>query len=165
MVGDKDAGTLVLFNSLNPERILAAAIACGIAKNCLDKSVAYAKERSVFQGKPIGAHQAIAHPLAKIKMDMEACRLLTYRAAWAFDEGMAPGVVGAYANHAKYLGAELAIGAVDRAIQTMGGYGFSEDYGVIYLYEAVRLMRTAPVTAEMILNFVAEHELGLPRSY
>jgi len=165
MIGAKDAGAMVLFNSLNPERILAAATACGITKNCLDKSVAYAKERSVFRERPIGQHQAIAHPLAKVKMELEACRLLTYRAAWAFDEGQPPGKVGGYANHAKYLGAEMAIHAVDRAIQTMGGYGFSEDFGVIHLYEAVRLLRTAPITAEMILNYVSEHELGLPRSY
>ena len=165
IVGAPDAGGMVLFNSLNPERILAAAAACGLAEHVLERAVNYAKERTVFREKPIGTHQAIAHPLAKVKMELEAARLLTYRAAWAFDEGKPPGIVGSYANHAKYLAAEMAIHAVDRAIQTLGGYGFSEDFGVIWYYEAVRLMRTAPVTAEMILNFVSEHDLGLPRSY
>ncbi len=165
IVGGADAGGLVLFNSLNPERILAAAAACGLAEHCLDRAVQYAKERTVFRQRPIGTHQAIAHPLAKVKMELDAARLLTYRAAWAFDQGKPPGIVGSYANHAKYMAAEMAIQAVDRAIQTLGGYGFSEEYGVIWYYEAVRLMRTAPVTAEMILNFVSEHDLGLPRSY
>ena len=165
IVGAADAGGLVLFNSLNPERILAAAAACGLAQHCLDRAVQYAKERTVFRQRPIGTHQAIAHPLAKVKMELDAARLLTYRAAWAFDQGKPPGIVGSYANHAKYMAAEMAIQAVDRAIQTLGGYGFSEEYGVIWYYEAVRLMRTAPVTSEMILNFVSEHDLGLPRSY
>jgi alkylation response protein AidB-like acyl-CoA dehydrogenase len=165
LVGEADAGAMVLFNSLNPERILAAASACGLARNCLDRAVAYASDRKVFRETPIGAHQGVAHPLAETFIELEASRLLTYRAAWAFDKDLAPGQVGSYANAAKYMAAEMAIKAVDRAIQTMGGYGFSEDYGVIYYYESVRLLRTAPITAQMILNFVAEHDLGLPRSY
>jgi len=164
-VGAPDVGGMVLFNSLNPERILAAATACGLAEHCLETAVAYANERAVFREKPIGAHQAIAHPLAEIKIELEAARLLAYRAAWAFDQDMAPGKVGSYANQAKYLAAEMAGKAVDRTIQTLGGYGFSEDYGIIYYYESVRLLKTAPVSAEMILNFVSEHDLGLPRSY
>jgi alkylation response protein AidB-like acyl-CoA dehydrogenase len=119
----------------------------------------------VFKNKPIGTYQAISHPLAKVKCELEAVRLMTYRAAWAFDQGMHPGKVGSFANMAKYLAAEMVIEAVDRAIQTLGGYGFSEEYGIIYYYETVRLLRTAPVTSELILNFIAEHDLGLPRSY
>ena len=165
IVGAPDVGAMVLFNSLNPERILAAATACGLAEHCLEQAVAYAKERKVFREKPIGAHQAIAHPLAEVKIELEAARLLAYKAAWAFDQDIAPGIVGSYANQAKYFAAEMAGKAVDRTIQTMGGYGFSEDYGIIYYYESVRLLKTAPVTAEMILNFIAEHDLGLPRSY
>jgi alkylation response protein AidB-like acyl-CoA dehydrogenase len=92
-------------------------------------------------------------------------RLLTYRAGWAFDRDMEPGVVGAYANMAKYLGAELAIMAVDRAIETLGGNGFSEENTLIYIWEAARLLKTAPVSKEMILNYISEHVLGLPRSY
>ncbi|MCP4872845.1 MAG: acyl-CoA/acyl-ACP dehydrogenase [Proteobacteria bacterium] len=164
-IGDHDMGSLVLFNSLNPERILASATACGVADHCLTKAAAYANERKLFKGKPIGAYQGISHPLAKVKCELEAVRLMTYRAAWAFDQDEHPGKVGSFANMAKYLAAEMAIEAVDRAIQTLGGYGFSEEYGLIYYYESVRLLRTAPVTAELILNFVAEHELGLPRSY
>ncbi len=165
LVGEPDMGGMALFNSLNPERILAAATACGMTQNCLDKAVSYAKERTVFKDRPIGAYQAISHPLAKVRIELDAVRLLTYRAAWAFDQGEHPGKVGTYANMAKYKAGEMAIEAVDRAIQTMGGYGFSEEYGVIHYYESARLLRTAPITAEMILNFVSEHELGLPRGY
>ncbi|MCZ7685127.1 MAG: acyl-CoA dehydrogenase [Sandaracinaceae bacterium] len=165
LVGQPDAGAFVMFNSLNPERILAAATACGMARYCLGKAVSYANERKVFGDRPIGAYQGISHPLARVKMELEAARLMTYRAAWAFDADKSPGEVGAAANAAKYLATEMAIAAVDRAIQTHGGYGFSEDYGIIWFWEAVRLLRTAPITAEMILNYVAEHELGLPRGY
>ncbi len=165
LVGVPDQGAMALFNSLNPERILAAASACGLAQNCLNRAVDYAKERKVFKDRPIGAYQAISHPLAKVRLELEATRLLTYQAAWAFDQGEHPGKVGNFANMAKYKAAEMAIEAVDRAIQTMGGYGFSEEYGVIYYYETVRLLRTAPISAELILNFIAEHDLGLPRSY
>ncbi|MEE2830249.1 MAG: acyl-CoA dehydrogenase, partial [Myxococcota bacterium] len=164
-IGEHDMGSMVLFNSLNPERILAAASACGLAEHCLKTAVDYANERKLFKGRPIGAYQAISHPLAEVKIEMEAARMLAYRAAWAFDQDLHPGQVGSYANMAKYMAGEMAIHAVDRAIQTLGGYGFSEEYGVIYYYETVRLLRTAPVTAELILNFVAEHDLGLPRSY
>lgn len=165
IVGEPDMGAMVLFNSLNPERILAAAAGIGIGQNVLKRAVDYANERRVFKNRPIGAYQGISHPLAKVAIELDAAQLLTYRAAWAFDRSVHPGAVGTYANMAKYLAAETAIEAVDRAIQTLGGYGFSEEYGIIYYYEAVRLMRTAPVTAELILNFVAEHHLGLPRSY
>jgi alkylation response protein AidB-like acyl-CoA dehydrogenase len=165
LVGQHDMGAMALFQSLNPERILAAASACGIASHCLDIAVDYAKKRTVFKNRPIGEYQGISHPLAKVKIELEASKLLTYRAAWAFDQGMHPGKVGSFANAAKYSASEMVINAVDRAIQTLGGYGFSEEYGIIYYYETVRLLRTAPVTSEMILNFVAEHDLGLPRSY
>jgi len=165
IIGEADMGSLVLFNSLNPERIMAAGTACGLASNVLQRSVAYANERKVFKNKPIGSYQGISHPLAKVAIELEASKLLTYRSAWAYDQNKHAGMVGNYANMAKYTAAEMAIDAVDRAIQTMGGYGFSEEYGVIHYYESVRLLRTAPITAELILNFVAEHHLGLPRSY
>jgi alkylation response protein AidB-like acyl-CoA dehydrogenase len=165
LVGQENAGTMALFNSLNPERILAAATACGITEYMLKRSVDYAKERRVFKDRPIGAYQAIQHPLAHIKIELEATRLLNYKAAWCFDQGMPPGQIGMWANMAKYKAAELAIDAVDRAIQTHGGFGFTEEYGIIFYWESVRLLRTAPVSKEMILNYVAEHSLGLPRSY
>ncbi|MDP6932829.1 MAG: acyl-CoA dehydrogenase family protein, partial [Myxococcota bacterium] len=165
IVGQPDQGSIALFNSLNPERILAAATALGMADHCLKSAVRYANERKVFRDRPIGTYQGVSHPLAKVAIELEAARLLTYRAAWAFDQDLHPSEVGNHANMAKYTAAEMGIEAVDRAIQTLGGYGFSEEYGIIQHYESARLLRTAPITAEMILNFVAEHHLGLPRGY
>ncbi len=164
-VGEEHKGAEALFNSLNPERILAAAVACGMTRYMLDRACDYARKRNVFGKGAIGAYQAIQHPLADVRIRLDAARLLTYRAAWAFDQGLDPAEVGAFANMAKYTAAEMAIDAADRAIETLGGYGFSEEYGIVHLWEAARLLRTAPITKEMILNFVSEHVLGLPRSY
>ncbi len=164
-VGEEHQGASALFNTLNPERILAAAIACGMVEYLLDKACRYASERNVFGKQPIGAYQAIQHPLAEVRIGLDAARLLTHRAAWAFDQGENPAIVGQYANMAKFTAADLAVQAADRAIQTLGGYGFSEDYRVIQLWDTVRLLKTAPISRELILNFVAEHVLGLPRSY
>jgi alkylation response protein AidB-like acyl-CoA dehydrogenase len=165
LVGEENLGLAALFNSLNPERILAAFVACGRTQRLLDLSCDYARQRKVFRDTPIGAHQAIAHPLAEIRIELEAARLCTYKAAWAFDQDLDPQEIGTIANMAKYLAAELAIKAADRAIQTHGGWGFSEDYEVIHHWTSSRLLRTAPISKEMILNFVAEHVLQLPRSY
>ncbi len=165
LVGLHDQGFLPMFEALNPERILAAFSAAGSIDFLLAKAVKYAKDRSVFGGKPIGSYQGIQHPLAEIKIEAEAMRLMAYKAAWAYDTKRPPTEVGTYSNYAKYLAAEIAIKAADRAIQTMGGYGFSEEYGVIHHWTGMRLMRTAPVSKEMILSFVSEHVLGLPRSY
>lgn len=165
MVGEEHLGSMALFNSLNPERILAAATACGLAEYLLGKAVDYARQRKVFRNTPIGAHQAIQHPLAELRIELEAARLMTYKSSWAFDQNRNPAEVGTYANMAKYLAAELAIKTCDRAIETLGGYGFSEEYGIIYYWDAVRLLRTAPITKEMILNYIGEHVLELQRSY
>ncbi len=165
LIGEENAGAVALFNSLNPERILAGALGVGMTRHLINKSVEYALERKVFGDKPIGTHQAIQHPLAELQIEMEATRHLVYRAAWGFDKGIDPAEVGYYANCAKYKAAELAIAAADRAIQTHGGSGFSEDVGIIYYWDAARLLRTAPISKEMILNYIAEHKLGLPRSY
>ena len=165
LVGEENRGAAALFNSLNPERILAAASACGTVAYLLRRAAEYARERKVFGDQPIGAYQGLAHPLAEVRIDLDAARLLTYRAAWAFDRAAPPAVVGTYANMAKYLAAEVGVKAADRAIETLGGYGFSEEYGIIYAWEGLRLLRTAPVSREMILNYVAEHVLELPRSY
>ena len=156
---------MALFNSLNTERVLAAAIAVGTSDYLVRRAVEYAKVRKVFKDRPIGSYQAISHPLAEIKAQTEAARLLTYRAAQAFDKDEDPQEVGAKANMAKLLAAKVGIHAADQAIETFGGYGFSEEYGIIYYWENMRLLRTAPVTEELILNFIAEHVLGLPRSY
>ncbi len=165
LLGQEDNGTLVMFNSLNPERILAAAICTGMAEFALKKAVAYANERKVFKDTPIGAYQAIAHPLAEVKIDLEATRLMMYKAAWAFDNDMNPLEVGTFANMAKFLGADLAIKAIDHAIETHGGLGFVEETGLIGQWSGARLLKTAPVSREMILNYVAEWNLGLPKSY
>lgn len=165
LVGEENAGAMALFKALNPERIMAAASALGLTEFVLRIAVPYARERKVFRDTPIGQYQAIQHPLAEVKILSEAVRLLTYKAAWAFDNDLPPSETGFYADAAKFLGAELAIKAADAGIETLGGNGFSEEYGLIYLWESARLMRTAPVSREMILNYVAEHILGLPRSY
>jgi alkylation response protein AidB-like acyl-CoA dehydrogenase len=165
VVGDVDGGAMAMFLTLNPERIFASAIACGMTDHLIQRSVEYALERKVFADRPIGAYQAIQHPLAECTIGLEAARLLTYRAAWAYDRGMPPNTVGFYANCAKHTAADLALKASDHAIQVHGGSGFSEEVGIVHLWEAARLLKTAPINREMILNYVAEHQLGLPRSY
>ena len=165
LVGSEGGGTMAMFNSLNPERILAAAICSGMIELCVSKAVAYAKERKVFGDTPIGAYQSIAHPLAQVKIEHEAVKLMMYKAAWMFDQGMNPLDVGNFSNRAKFLAAETALKAVDAAIETHGGNGFSEDFGLVNLWYGARLFKTAPVSREMILNYVSEWTLGLPRSY
>lgn len=165
MVGTEDQGVMAMFNSLNPERILVGAICCGMAQQALGMAVDYAKQRKVFRDTPIGAYQGVAHPLAESKIMLEAARLLTYKAAWAFDQGMDPGVIGSYSNHAKLLAADVALQAVDASLETHGGLGFAEETGLANLWNGARVLKTAPLNREMILNYVAEQDLGLPRSY
>lgn len=165
LIGQEDQGVWVLFNGLNPERILAGASAVGLSEYCLTKAVDYAKERTVFGKRPIGSYQAIQHPLADVKIRQEATRLIVYKAAWAYDNEFPPQEVMFLANSSKYLAAELFMSAVDRAIQTLGGAGFLEDNHLVILMESARLLKTAPLSNEMILNLTAEHILGLPRSY
>lgn len=163
LVGSPDAGLIQLFAGLNPERIMAAAFATGTARHALNKAADYARARQVWD-VPIGAHQAIAHPLAATHIDVELARLMTHRAAELYDAGDDTGA-GEAANMAKYAAAEAAIAAVDHAMQTHGGNGFTTAYGLAAMLVSVRLSRTAPVSREMVLNFVAQHSLGLPRSY
>lgn len=163
LVGDEDAGLMQLFAGLNPERIMGAAFSIGMARYALDKAVAYAKERQVWKA-PIGAHQGIAHPLAKVKIELEQARLLQQKAAALYDAGDDFGA-GEFANMAKYAGGELACNATDVAVHTHGGNGLASEYGLGTLLLAARLGRIAPVSREMILNFVAMHSLGLPKSY
>jgi alkylation response protein AidB-like acyl-CoA dehydrogenase len=151
-----------VFDGLNPERIMGAAIATGIGRLALEQAASYARDRKVW-GEAIGAHQGVAHPLAQAKIELELARLMTQKAAALYDAG-APGA-GESANMAKYSAAEAAIRCVDQAIQTHGGNGFALEYGLTDLWWGVRLTRTAPVSREMILNYVAEHSLGLPKSY
>jgi alkylation response protein AidB-like acyl-CoA dehydrogenase len=164
-IGQDHAGAAVLFHALNPERILAAASAVGLSEFALSKAIAHATDRRVFGDTAIGAYQAVQHPLARIRIAQEATRLLAYKAAWMFDRQASPDAVGHYANMAKLAGSELAVDAVDAAIQTHGGGGFIRDNHLINLWSATRLLKTAPINNEMILNQIAEHMLGLPRSY
>lgn len=165
VIGEEHRGIIPMFDVLNAERTLAAAAAIGLAQHSLDKAVAYAKERVVFGERPIGAYQAIQHPLAEVKAKLEAARLLFYKSATLFDQGASAAEIGPLSTMAKYLAGEIAIEAADRALQTHGGNGFSREYGLIQAYVDARLLRTAPISREMVLNHVAEHVLGLPRSY
>jgi alkylation response protein AidB-like acyl-CoA dehydrogenase len=164
-IGEEHAGAGVLFTALNPERILAGAVAVGMSEFALRKAVAYAKERVVFGDSPIGTYQAVQHPLARVKVEQEAARLLTYKAAWLFDQGRSPMEVGHAANMAKLFSSEMVVKAVDAAIQAHGGNGFVREYHLINLWAPARLLKTAPINNEMILNQLSEHLLGLPRSY
>ena len=162
LLGDEGDGLRQVFHGLNPERIIGAAAGNGIARYALARAAAYANQRQVW-GVPIGAHQGLAHPLAEAKIEVELARLMTQKAAWATDAGV-PGA-GEAANMAKYAAAEAALRAVDVAIQVHGGNGFAAEYGIAGLWWMARVLRTAPVSREMILNYVAEHSLRLPRSY
>jgi len=163
LVGDENAGIEQLFAGLNPERIMGAASGCGMARLALDKAVAYAKERTVWKA-PIGSHQAIAHPLAQIHIELEMARLMTQKAAALYAAGDHMGA-GEAANMAKYAAGEVACKAVDQAIQTHGGNGLAEEYQLVQMLAGSRLTRIAPVSREMILNFVSQFSLGLPKSY
>jgi len=164
LVGEsEDTALPALFAGLNPERITVAAYANGIGRYALAKGAAYANDRQVWK-TPVGAHQGIAHPLAQAKISVELARLMTQKAAWLYDAGQDV-AAGEAANMAKYASAEAAIDAVDKAIQTHGGNGMATEYGLATLWGAVRAGRIAPVSREMILNFVAQHSLGLPKSY
>ncbi|MCX5045159.1 acyl-CoA/acyl-ACP dehydrogenase [Aldersonia sp. NBC_00410] len=158
-----NAALMQLFAGLNPERILGAAMAVGMARYALDRAVAYANERTVWK-TVIGAHQGIAHPLAQIKIETELAKVMMQKAAVLYDHGDDLGAAEA-ANMAKYAAAEAAIKALDQAIQTHGGAGLTSEYGLASMLAAARIGRVAPVSREMVLNFVAQHSLGLPKSY
>ncbi|HUA42085.1 MAG TPA: acyl-CoA dehydrogenase family protein [Streptosporangiaceae bacterium] len=163
LIGDEGAALLQLFAGLNPERIMASAMAVGSARYALDKAVGYARERIVWS-VPIGAHQGIAHPLAQVKIELELARLMMQKAATLYDAGddMAAGEA---ANMAKYAAAEASVRTVDQAIQSLGGSSMTREFGLAAMLANVRTTRIAPVSREMILNFVAQYSLGLPKSY
>jgi alkylation response protein AidB-like acyl-CoA dehydrogenase len=161
LIGAEHDGLRQVFSGLNPERITGAAQACGLGRYALDKAAAYAVERRVWD-VPIGAHQGVSHPLAVAKIELELARLMTLKAAWLYDTAGDPGEA---ANMAKYAAAEASLRALDQAIQTHGGNGMATEYGLADLWGLTRLLRTAPVSREMVLNFVAQHSLGLPKSY
>ncbi|HEY0816882.1 MAG TPA: acyl-CoA dehydrogenase family protein [Pseudonocardia sp.] len=161
LVGEEGAGFQQVFHGLNPERITGAALGVGVARYALAQAADYATTRQVW-GMPIGAHQGVAHPLAHAKIETELAALMTHKAAWLHDRGLPAGEA---ANMAKYAAAEAALHAVDAAIQSHGGNGVASEYGLIPYWGLARLLRIAPVNREMILNYVAQHSLGLPRSY
>lgn len=162
VVGTPGEGIRQMFAALNPERVTAAAQANGIARYALGRGARYAVERSVWK-QPIGAHQGIAHPLAKAYIDVQLARLMTFHAAECADRGEPD--AGALATMAKYAAGEAAVAALDHAIQIHGGNGLSNEYGLADLWFTARMFRTAPISKEMVLNFVAQHRLGLPKSY
>ena len=161
LVGELGRGFRHILHGLNPERILLAAMSCGIGEAALRRAVRYAGEREVF-GRPIGANQAIAHPLAAAHMHLAAAGRMWRHAAAAYDAGLP---CGEEANTAKYLAAEAAWAAADAAVQTHGGLGYAVEYHVERYWREARLQRIAPVSQEMTLNFIAQQVLGLPRSY
>jgi alkylation response protein AidB-like acyl-CoA dehydrogenase len=161
LVGQPGEGFKQVFHGLNPERITGAALGVGVARYALTAAARYATERTVWS-EPIGAHQGVSHPLAKAKIETELAALMTRQAAWQHDHGQP---AGESSNMAKYAAAEAALAALDAAIQTHGGNGLASEYGLIPYWGLARLLRIAPVNREMILNYVAQHSLGLPRSY
>ncbi|MEV7890150.1 acyl-CoA dehydrogenase family protein [Streptomyces sp. NPDC002817] len=163
LVGDEDAGLLQLFAGLNPERIMTAAFAIGMGRYALAKAIEYARDRTVWNA-PIGAHQAIAHPLAQAHIDLELARLMMQKAAHLYDTGDDVGA-GEAANMAKYAAGEACVKAVDQAVHTLGGNGLTREFGLASLITASRVARIAPVSREMILNYVSHQTLGLPKSY
>ncbi|MET7939201.1 acyl-CoA dehydrogenase [Streptomyces sp. NPDC005302] len=163
LVGHEDAGLLQLFAGLNPERVMTAAFAIGMGRHALARAVEYARERTVWKA-PIGAHQAIAHPLAQAHIELELARLMMQKAAFLYDEGDDVGA-GEAANMAKYAAGEACVRAVDQAVHTLGGNGLTREFGLASLITAARVSRIAPVSREMILNYVSHQTLGLPKSY
>jgi alkylation response protein AidB-like acyl-CoA dehydrogenase len=161
LVGGEGEGFRQVFHGLNPERITGAALGVGVARYALNAAARYARERTVWSG-PIGTHQGVSHPLAKAKIETELAALMVRQAAWQHDHGQP---AGESANMAKYAAAEAALAALDAAIQTHGGNGLATEYGLMPYWGLARLLRIAPVNREMILNYVAQHSLNLPRSY
>ncbi|MGD9753869.1 MAG: acyl-CoA dehydrogenase family protein [Acidimicrobiia bacterium] len=163
-IGEEGLGFTYILDGLNPERLMVASEALGCGKAALDKAVTYAKEREVF-GRPIGKNQGLAFPLAEAYNRLKAAELVLRQAAWQYDSGYPASMVGEGANIAKWLCADAGFQAADQAMQTLGGMGYAREYHVERYWKEARLMRIAPISQEMILNFVSEHVLGLPRSY
>lgn len=160
-IGEEGKGFSYILHSLNPERILIAAEAIGIGQDALGRAAKYARERVVF-GRPIGQNQGIQHPLAENWMALEAAWAMTMKAAWMYDSHQS---CGAEANTAKYLGARAGYKSAEQAIFTHGGFGYAKEYHVERLFREVTVTRIAPITEQLILSFIAEKVLDLPRSY
>lgn len=160
-VGEEGSGFRYLLDGLNAERVLIAAEALGIGRAALRRASGYAARRVVF-GRPIGANQGIAFPLAEAHARLAAAELAIRQAAWRIDRGLP---AGEHANTAKFLAADAGFAAADAAMQTHGGFGYAREYHVERYWREARLLKIAPVPQEMVLNYLAEHVLGLPRSY
>jgi acyl-CoA dehydrogenase len=160
-IGEEGRGFEYILDGFNPERILVAAEAIGLGRAALMRATAYAKDRTVF-GRPIGQNQAIQHPLAECWMELEAAELMAFKAAWQYDNRLP---CGPAANAAKYLGAEAGFKACQTAIMTHGGYGYAKEFHVERYFRESMIPRIAPVTPHLILCFIAERVLGLPKSY
>ena len=163
LVGSEDAAIAQLFAGLNPERIMGSASAVGMGRFAINKAVDYVKTRQVWK-TPIGAHQGLSHPLAQNHIEIELAKLMMQKAATLYDNGDDFGAAEA-ANMAKYAAAEASVRAVDQAVQSLGGNGLTKEYGIAAAVTASKLARIAPVSREMVLNFIAQTSLGLPRSY
>jgi alkylation response protein AidB-like acyl-CoA dehydrogenase len=161
LLGGEGGGLRVLFDGLNPERITSAGYAIGLARFALDRACEYARTRQVW-GQPIGSHQALAHPLARAKLTMELSKLMIAKAGWLYDAGQDAAEAS---NMARLSAADAAIAALDQAIQVHGGNGLATEYGLATMWGMARLQHIAPVSREMILNFISQHSLGLPKSY
>ncbi|WP_327120916.1 acyl-CoA/acyl-ACP dehydrogenase [Nocardia sp. NBC_01730] len=160
-VGEEGKGFKYLLDGLNPERMLIAAEALGLGRVALDRAVKYACQREVF-GRPIGMNQGIQFPLADSLTHLDAAELVLRKATWLYDNGKP---CGREANTAKYLCADAGFTATDRALQTHGGMGYAEEYNVGRYFREARVMKIAPISQEMILNYLGSHTLGMPRSY
>ncbi len=161
LIGEEGKGFYYLLHSLNPERVLIGMEAIGIGKNALARAAQYAREREVF-GRPIGMNQAIQHPLAENWMELEAAYMMAMRGAFAYDSGQDAGL---YANSAKYLGAEAGFKACTQAVMTHGGMGYAKEFTVERLLREVMICRIAPISPQLILCYIAEKALGMPKSY
>ena len=160
-LGEEGRGFDYILHGMNPERVLIAAEAIGLGNLALSRAVAYAKQRIVFN-RPIGQNQAIQHPLAKNWMELEAAWLMTMSAAWQYDQGLP---CGPAANAAKYLAGEAGFDACQQAVMTHGGFGYAKEYHVERYLREVMIPRIAPISPQLILSFIAEKVLGLPKSY
>jgi acyl-CoA dehydrogenase len=161
VIGEVGHGFKAILAGLNAERVISANAAIGIGRAALHRATAYAKDRTVF-GRPIGQNQGIAFPLAQAQIQLDAADVMCQRAAWLIDNDKPS---GKEANEAKYLAAEAGFFAADAALSAHGGYGYSKEYHIERYFRESRLMRIAPISQEMVLNYMAEHVLGLPRSY
>jgi acyl-CoA dehydrogenase len=160
-IGEEGRGFYYLLDGINPERCLVASEAIGIGQFCLDRAAEYARDRVVFN-RPIGQNQGIQHPLAESWAKISAARLLVYKAAWLYDTGEP---CGSEANAAKYLSAEVGFEAAERAMLTHGGMGYAKEYHVERMLREVMITRLAPVGQQLALSYIAERQLGLPKSY